>query len=453
MEVFYEKNKITPRDEKNERLRENEAKKKPISSAQNNRERVILHSDLNNFFASVECALNPDLKGKAMAVCGSKELRHGIVLAKSEEAKKFGIKTAMTVNEALRLCKNLEIVSPHHEKYSEYSKLARKIYLDYTDLVEPFGIDEAWLDVTHSAVFGSGEEIANEIRARMKKELGLTCSVGVSYNKVFAKLGSDLKKPDGTTVITRENRIKTVWRLPVENLLYVGKSTLARLNKYNIYTIGDLAASDEQFMLSRFGKWGGVLRSYARGEDLSPVRKYGEEEQAKSVGNSVTPYRDLKNETDVKNVLAYLCESVSERVMRYGAGKAKTVTLSVRDNALVWITRQSKLPYPSVLASDFFKAAVALFKKNYDFKRPVRTIGVTVSDFLSCEEGEQLVIGQDFEKYDKRLDLEKKVNALREKYGKNSVRMGITLSDKSLGGEQADEKEMSALSKEAEKFE
>lgn len=418
---------------------------KPEKSA---KDRVILHSDLNNFFASVECALNPALKGFPMAVCGSKELRHGIVLAKSEEAKKFGIKTAMTIGDAKKLCPKLLTVMPHHEKYGEYSKRAREIYLSYTDLVEPFGIDEAWLDVTNSRLFGSGERIADEIRVRMKKELGLTCSVGVSFNKVFAKLGSDLKKPDGTTVISRENYKKTVWRLPVEDLLYVGKSTLLKLNKYNIYTIGDLANTDENFLISRFGKWGETLHTYARGDDNSPVRKFGDEEEAKSVGNSVTPYRDLNNLADVKNVLAYLCESVSARMLKYGSGKARTVTVTVRNNALVWISRQTKLEFPSALAPDLYKAAVNLFVKIYDFKRPVRTIGVTASDFIT--DAEQLTFGQNPEKYDKREKLEKSVGLLREKYGKNSVRMGVTLSDKTFGREFDKNKEVSALSKDAE---
>lgn len=415
------------------------------------RERTILHSDLNNFFASVECALNPALKGKAIAVCGSKELRHGIVLAKSEEAKKFGVKTAMTIGDAKKLCPNLLIVPPHHEKYGEYSKKAREIYLGYTDLVEPFGIDEAWLDVTNSRLFGSGEEIADKIRARMKSELGLTCSVGVSFNKVFAKLGSDLKKPDGTTVISRENYRTTVWRLPVEDLLYVGKSTLSKLNKYNIYTIGDLANTEGSFLIAKFGKWGETLHTYARGDDLSPVRKFGDEEEAKSVGNSVTPYRDLTSLTDVKNVLAYLCESVSARMLKYGSGKARTITVSVRDNALVWISRQAKLEFPSALAPDLYKAAVCLFEKIYDFKRPVRSIGVTASDFVT--DVEQLTFGQDPEKYEKREKLEKNVGLLREKYGKNSVRMGVTLSDKTFGREFDKSREVSALSKDAEKNE
>ena len=383
-----------------------------------------------------------------MAVCGSKELRHGIVLAKSEEAKKFGIKTAMTIGDAEKLCPSLITVTPHHEKYVEYSKKAREIYLSYTDLVEPFGIDEAWLDVSSSRVFGTGEEIADKIRGEMKRTLGVTCSVGVSFNKVFAKLGSDLKKPDGTTVISRENFRKTVWRLPVQDLLYVGKSTLLKLNKYNIFTIGDLANTEEKFLISKFGKWGETLYTYARGDDVSPVRKFGDEDEAKSVGNSVTPYRDLNNLADVKNVLAYLCESVAARMAKYGSGKARTITVAVRDNALVWISRRTKLEFPSALAPDFYKAAVSLFQKIYDFKRPVRSIGVTASDFLNG--AEQLTFGQDPSRYDRREKLEKSVGLLREKYGKNSVRMGVTLSDKTFGREFDKSHEVSALSKEAE---
>lgn len=391
--------------------------------------RVILHSDLNNFFASVEVALNPELKGKAVAVCGSVEERHGIVLAKSELAKKSGVKTAMTIIEAKKLCPELITVQSHHDLYEEYSLKVRKIYERFTDRIEPFGIDEAWLDVTDFIkLFGSGESIANQIRKAVKEELGLTCSVGVSFNKVFAKLGSDIKKPDATTVIDENNYKKLIWRLPVGDLLYVGRSTLAKLNRYNIYTIGDLANTDPEFLVSKLGKWGESLWIYASGRDDSPVKRIGEEEETKSVGNSVTTYRDLENLDDVKTVLSYLCESVSERVIRYGVGKARTVTISIRDERLNWITRQAKLPYPSVLSSDFFKTAIDLFKKNHDWRTFVRSIGVAVSDFSDGEE--QIKIGQDVNKYDKKVDLEKRVNALRKKYGGSAVRKGITLRDK-----------------------
>ena len=395
------------------------------------KDRVILHSDLNNFFASVETALNPELKGKAVAVCGSVEERHGIVLAKSELAKKAGVKTAMTIHEAKKLCPELITVKSHHDLYEQYSLKVRKIYERFTDRIENFGIDESWLDVTHSKIFGTGEQIANKIRAAVKSELGLTCSVGVSFNKVFAKLGSDMKKPDATTVIDKTNYVKTVWRLPVSDLLYVGKSTALKLNRYNIYTIGDLANSSREFLHSKIGKWGEALWMYASGLDDTPVKRIDEDDDVKSIGNSVTTYRDLENLTDVKMVLTYLCESVSERLIRYGVGKATTVTLSVRDEKLMWLTRQCKLQFPSVLSTDFFNAALDLFIKNYRWHSFVRSIGVAVSDFLS--EGEQLTLGQNVKEYEKRVELEKRVNSIRKKYGSDSVRKGVTLCDKQFG--------------------
>jgi len=308
----------------------------------------------------------------------------------------------------------------------------RKIYERFTDRIEPFGIDEAWLDVTDSVkMFGSGEQIANLIRKTVREELGLTCSVGVSFNKVFAKLGSDLKKPDATTVIDANNYKRLIWRLPVGDLLYVGKSTLAKLHRYNVYTIGDLANTEPSFLTAKLGKWGEVLWSYAKGLDETPVRRSDEEEEVKSVGNSVTTHRDLENINDVKTVLSYLSESVSERVMRYGVGKARTLTLSVRDERLTWITRQTKLPYPSVLSQDYFDAAVKLFEKNYDWHTFVRSIGIAVSDF--CDGGEQLCIGQDVEKYERKVELERRVNQLKKKYGDKSVRKAVTLNDKGFG--------------------
>ncbi|MBR3864809.1 MAG: DNA polymerase IV [Clostridia bacterium] len=395
------------------------------------KQNVILHSDLNNFFASVEMALNPSLVGKPVAVCGNAEERHGIVLAKSEIAKKMGVKTAMTIIEAKRLCPNLVTVQSHHDLYEEYSKKVRKIYERYTDRIEPFGIDEAWLDVTHSSIFGSGKEIADKIRKEVKEELGLTCSVGVSFNKVFAKLASDLKKPDATTVINCENYIKTVWRLPVSDLLFVGKSTSLKLNRYNIFTIGDLANTTPEFLNSKLGKWGETLWMYANGKDDSPVRRIDEEERAKSVGNSVTTYRDLQNLRDVKMVLTYLCESVAERLVSYGIGKATTLSISVRDSSLSWVTRQCKLPYPSTLSEDFFKSAVALFEANYKWHSSIRSIGVSVSDFI--ENVEQLTFEQDTAKYEKKVELEKRVTNLRKKYGDNTIRKGITLCDTEFG--------------------
>ena len=259
---------------------------------------VVLHSDLNNFYATVEKKLFPELAGKPVAVCGDKEARHGIVLAKSEEAKAFGVKTGDVIWEAQRKCPNLIIRPVRFPEYVKFSRAVRGIYARYTDLIEPFGIDECWLDVTHSRIFGSGEEIAERIRREVKEELSLTVSVGVSFNKVFAKLASDLKKPDAVTVVSRENYKEKIYPLPASDLLYVGKATAERLRKVGIATIGALAAADTAMLVRLFGKWGAMLSRYARGEDVSPVRNMNDKPPLKSVGNSLTYFEDLYKTED-----------------------------------------------------------------------------------------------------------------------------------------------------------
>ena len=277
-------------------------------------ERTILHVDLNNFFASVECKYRPELKDGYMAVCGSVEDRHGIVLAKNQKAKNMGVKTGMTIKEAESLCPNIVFVEAHHDRYIEWSKKVKKIYSEYSDRVESFGIDESWIDVTNSLkLFGSGKTIADEIRKRVREEFDLTVSVGVSFNKVFAKLGSDIKKPDATTVITRLNYKTLVWKMPVSDLLFVGRATLSKLKRVGINTIGDLAQADLEYITKYLGKWGEVLWGYANGNDETPVLKETESEEIKSVGNSITCYRDLTDEEDVKIMFSSLCDSVSER--------------------------------------------------------------------------------------------------------------------------------------------
>ena len=252
-----------------------------------NKDRVILHCDCNSFFASVETALDPTLAGVPMAVAGSVEDRHGIILAKNELAKKFGIVTAETVFSAKRKCKDLVLVSPHYESYVKYSEKANAIYARYTDMIEPFGIDESWLDVTASSLFGTGEQIAKKIRREIKDELGITVSIGVSFNKVFAKLGSDYKKPDAITVINRGNYRDFVYPMPVSNLLFVGKKTAAELGRMGIHTIGELAAASRELLALKLGKAGEQISKYARGEDDSPVLAE-ESDKAKSIGNGFT---------------------------------------------------------------------------------------------------------------------------------------------------------------------
>ncbi len=401
--------------------------------------RTILHVDLNNFYASVEMLLNPELKGKFVGVCGSVENRHGIILAKSENAKKLGVKTGMTLREAQKLCPDIVFVEAKHDKYIEYSKLVRNVYRDYTDKIESFGIDECWLDVTSSIhLIGSGEFIANEIRRRVKEELGLTVSVGVSFNKVFAKLGSDLNKPDGTTVISYENFKDIVWKLPIEDLLFVGKSTSQKFKKINVKTIGDLAGFSQEYLKTHFGKWGLTLYDYAHGKDESPVLNDNEEDEVKSGGNSITCYRDLVTDEDVKILLTVLAESVSSRLIATVGKKATSLSIYVRDEDLISITRQGKLKNPSYLPEDFKDFAFELFKKNYTFTKGIRTIGISVSGFL---EGAEQLSFEDVQNV-KKEKLNSTISEIKEKFGNKSVVKGIVLKDKRFMREDPEEKHL-----------
>lgn len=394
--------------------------------------RVILHSDLNNFYASVEELYNPELKDKFLAVCGSVEDRHGIVLAKNLRAKKMGIKTGMTLKEAFDLCPNLVTVEANFERYLIYSKKVKDIYRKYTDQIESFGIDEAWLDVTHSQIFGSGVEIADKIREEVRN-LGLTCSIGVSFNKVFAKLGSDLKKPDATTLISYENFKEVVWSLSADEMLFVGRKTKQKLLKYNIKTIGDIARSDREFLTKNLGKWGDYLYEFANGLDNSPVKMDGENDMIKSVGNSMTCYRDLISLDDVKIMFSVLCDSVSARLLDYQIGRASTVTITIKDENLNSFTRQAQLEVPSVLSEDFYNLAVSLFIKNYDFKNSVRSLGVSVSNFSSGDM--QTSLFSDEENYEKKVRLAKTVGGIRKKFGAGSLQKAIGLKDRKIARE------------------
>ena len=390
---------------------------------------VILHSDLNNFYASCEMIRHPELRDKHLAVCGSIEDRHGVVLAKNYKAKALGIKTGMNLKDAYDLCPDLVCVEADFDFYLFYSKRVREIYYKFTDLIEPFGIDEAWLDVTHSKIFGTGEEIADKIRAEIKI-LGLTASVGVSFNKVFAKLGSDLKKPDATTVISYDNFKDVVWKLDCSDLLMVGRKTAQKLKKYNINTIGDIANADVGFLTRQLGVWGKYLYDFAWGKNGAAVRKFDEEQEVKSIGNSMTSYRDMCTLDDARVMFLVLCDSVSARVIDAKVGAATTLSISVRNENLSWFTRQVKLKKPTVLAEDFYSAAVDLFVKNYDFKLNVRSLGVTVSGFTTG--GEQLTVFDDAEDYEKRVKLAGTVSDIRKKFGSASVMKARNLTDRRI---------------------
>ncbi len=397
------------------------------------RERVILHSDLNNFFASVEMALNPTLRGKPLVVCGDPKERKGVVLAKNEEAKALGIKTAETVYSALRKCPNLQMVGSHFHEYKRYSAKVVEIYSRFTDVIEECSIDECSLDMTASTkLFGNGREIAEKIRLAVKEELGLTVSVGVSFNKVFAKLASEMKKPDAVTEVTRENYQTVVWRLPVTDLLFVGKSTAETLSKIGVRTIGDLARADEGILIQRLGKRGAQLRVYARGEDEAPVK--GEREEVKSIGNSTTLPQDIHEREEIKRWFYALSESVATRLRAANVGKASTVHIVVRTPALKDTTCQTKVA-PTALCGDIAKAAYDLYCKHFPVGYQVRMLGVTVSGFdyyieqLRLDDG----IGEGCS-YEKRERAEGAIAKLREKYGYASVQRGVLMEDDKLNG-------------------
>lgn len=407
-------------------------------------ERTILHCDCNGFYASVESVLNPELSTVPMAVCGDPKSRHGIILAKNELAKKYGIVTAETVWKAKRKCPDLVLVRSHHDEYRKYSKRVNEIYCRYTDQVEPFGIDESWLDVTGSQrLFGSGKEIADRLRYEVRNETGLTISVGVSFNKVFAKLGSDYKKPDATTVIDAQNWKNIIWPLPVSALLYVGKSAERELESLFIKTIGDLAAADPHRLSLRLGKLGNTLYDYANGLDNSEVRRYDDPREVKSVGNGMTFSRDLTSYEDAKIGIFALADEVASRLRKYGLC-ASTIQLQIKDTQFHVISRQKPLSNPTSLASELAEGAMQLLYASYNGSSPIRMLTVTAANLV--EEGqaaEQIsLFGERPQDRDKRKKLETAIDSLRGKFGRTAISTGAILgSDIGLEGGHHEDKE------------
>ncbi len=413
--------------------------------------RVILHCDCNSFYASVELLSRPELKDKPVAVCGNPELRHGIILAKNEAAKAYNIKTAETVYSALQKCKNLVLLAPHHNLYTHYSEILNNIYAQYTDLVEPFGIDESWLDITGSMhLFGkSGEDVAALIKERVKRETGLTVSIGVSFNKVFAKLGSDYKKPDAITVFDENNYKDRVWPLDAQNLLYVGKATYNTLLNMGIKTIGELAKAPVEHLESSLGKQGVELNLYALGKDSSPVRAYNEKEQIKSVGNGLTFSRNLLGYDDLRAGIMSLCDEVASRLRRMGLF-ATCVQVHIKNTELKSISRQKQLQAPTCLAKDLSREALELVCANWDLKRPVRMLTITA---LGLTEDGDLKQASFFDEQEeilssaKRENLERSLDLIRKKYGKRSVATGRNVKNDIGIGSISMKKEHSNLTK------
>lgn len=393
-------------------------------------DRVILHIDMNNFYASVETLYDPSLRDIPMAVGGDKERRHGIVLAKNMLAKAKGVKTAEALWEAERKCPGIRFVPPHFDRYAKYSRLAKEIYMQYTDMVESFGLDECWLDVTGSTrLFGSGREIAEEIRERVKTELGLTVSIGVSFNKIFAKLGSDYKKPDAVTEFTRENYRELVWPLDAAELLFVGKSTQAALRKYGLYTIGDVARADRKLLKRLLGKCGEQLSLYANGEDMSPVMRVSEHSEVKSIGNSTTAIHDLRDDGEIRAELYMLSESVARRLREKGFC-GYNVQLSVRKYNLETYQRQKTLDVAAADSESIFQAAYGLFKAHHTGES-IRSIGVRVSALAPIEMAQCSLFG-DVQRAQRRQRLETAVDFLRCKYGDDVIDRGIKVMHSGL---------------------
>ena len=391
-------------------------------------DRVIFHCDCNGFYASVEELLNPELKKVPMAVAGDPESRHGIILAKNEPAKKFGIQTAETIWSAKRKCPELVCVPAHHHKYHEISKQVNAIYLQYTDLVDRFGIDESFLDVTGSLrYFGkTPRELADTIRQRVREEIGITISVGVSFCKVMAKLGSDYQKPDATTVIMREDVERIVWPLPVSDLLYAGKRTTDSLHKMGIHTIGELAQSDRLEIGRQLGKGGDLLWRYANGMDREPVASFYAPKEIKSVGNSMTFPQDIKGAQEIRAGISLLADSVAGRLRADGL-KCRAVQVQIKDPNFKVIQRQKTLPRATYLYRELVQAAMELILANWNENAPIRLLSVTGSDLVPADEAAEQVAffeAPDTKQHEKLERLEDAMASIRKKYGKSSIGFG-----------------------------
>lgn len=392
-------------------------------------DRIILHSDCNCFYASVEMLHQPRLWNVPMAVGGDPEARHGIILTANYIAKKRGVKTGMALWQARQACPEITFVPPRMDLYIKFSRIIREIYGEYSDLVEPFGLDEAWIDVTASTgIKGSGRKIAEEINARIKREVGITVSVGVSWNKIYAKLGSDYKKPDAVTEFSRQNYKDLVYPLPAEDLLYVGRATKRKLYNFGIATIGELADADPDMLHRAFGKIGLMLSVFARGEDVTPISLEHMEAPIKSIGNSTTTPRDLATEEDVSLVLYLLSESVASRCRENGFA-GQVVEIYVRDNELFSCGRQRKILTPTNISEEIHRVAMELFREIYHWQRPIRSIGVRISDLKPDTTPYQLSLFQDEEHRQRLLRADIAVDDIRRRFGFSSIQRGIMYRD------------------------
>ena len=409
--------------------------------------RTILHSDCNCFYASVELLYHPELRGKPVAVGGDSEARHGIVLTADYTAKRHGVKTGMALWQARQACPDIIFLPPRMDLYLRFSRMAQEIYAEYTDKREPYGIDESWLDVTDSvSLKGDGYHIAQEISSRMKKELGITVSVGVSFNKIFAKLGSDYKKPDAITTMNKDEYRDKAWPLPVSDLLYVGSATNNKLRGIGIRTIGDLARTEESLLVRKLGKMGSILWAFANGYDESPVKLENTSAPIKSVGNSTTTPKDMETDEDVKIVLYILAESVAARLRENGF-RCRTVEISIRDKDLLHFSKQVKLQNASNITREIAEAGYKLYKESYRmpadehelknsrpefYQKPLRSIGIRGTDLVTDYFWEQLDMFMDPKEREKQMKVDAAVDNIRKRFGFYSIQRGLMYQDRIL---------------------
>ena len=396
-------------------------------------ERKILHVDADSFYASVECLYHPSLRNKPVAVCGDEEQRHGIILAKNQPAKKYGVKAGEAIWQARAKCRDLVLLPARYDLYMKFSGYLREIYSYYTDQIENFGLDECWCDVSGSVgLLGQGIDMAKEISATVRRELGITVSVGIAWNKIFAKLGSDYRKPNGITEFTKENFRELIWPRPASDLLYVGPATSRKLGNYGIRTIGQLAQMDANWLRRLLGKWGVYLWQFANGLDITPVSTLGAESAIKSVGNSITTQRDVEDFDEAWQVILSLSESVSRR-LRENALRCRVVEVSYRDNQLIWNAAQKRLSGATCLTDDISKTAYELLKARYSFSRPLRAIGVRGSDVVGVNTGIQTSLLSDPVRQERREKIEGCVDQLRKRFGMDSIQRASLLHAGVLG--------------------
>ena len=391
--------------------------------------RTILHVDANSFYASCECLYRPSIREKPVAVCGDPEARHGIVLTKNQHAKKYGVQTGEAIWQAKQKCPSLVVVPPDYPLYLHMSRRMHEIFGQYSDKVESFGLDESWVEISADDMdVRKGQLVADEIRHRIHRTLGITVSVGVADNKVMAKLGSDYKKPDATTVLLPDLYEQIVWPLPVSDLLYVGPATTRKLARIGVCTIGQLANLDESILAYKFGKIGYMLKAFALGLDTSPVKPIEVSLPIKSVGNSTTPPHDIENMTDVKELVYLLAESVATR-LRENNFKARCISVSARTTELISSSCQTTLSQSTCLAEEIAETALRLFEQRFRFGFPFRSMGINCSQLSALDAPVQVDMFGEDERRVKQEQLERSIDGLRSRFGHQVIRRGIVLSD------------------------